>query len=86
MRVGCDGGEEFEFGLLVEERWGGQSPYMGDGERSLLRGQNWAGAEGKVALADPCLVLGLNNRRHPNRECAVSQIPPRSQLLALDPW
>lgn len=35
----------------------------GDGERSLLRGQNWAGAEGKVALADPCLARGLNNRR-----------------------
>ena len=50
MRVGCDGEEEFEFGLLVEERWGGQS---------------WAGAEGKVALADPCLVRGLNNRRRP---------------------
>ncbi|KAH8632128.1 hypothetical protein IG631_13811 [Alternaria alternata] len=57
---------------------------MGDGERSLLRGQNWAGAEGKVALADPCLVRGLNNRRRPyvNPRCRANR--PRRQHLVPD--
>jgi len=65
MKVGCDGEEEAEVGLLDEEQWGGRRSFNGDGGRSLrvwilILGRR----EGQGGASRSLSSVGLNNRRH----------------------